>query len=90
MIAIDLGLGHTRYLREEQPDPRPNQYNRIVVTEEMILNQIRKAGQTTVEEIAVEFDLSYPHTNSLLKRMTDEGILTRQRQGYKRIYTEAL
>lgn len=89
MIAVELGPGHTRYLRDVRAEPVKNQFNNPITSDADIIDFIRSQPMqdATLREVARNFELSEPHVSNVLKRMFDSGLLFRQRKGHKMLYT---
>ena len=89
MIAVHVGLGHTRYIRDVKEHEQRNQYNNPIIAESDIIEFIQSTPTAValLRDVAQRFDLSEPYTNTVLKRMTEEGLICRTRQGGRMLYS---
>ncbi len=89
MIAIPLGNGHTRYIRDPKESQHRNQYDEPATTDADVYYAINSfpLKSATLRELATALKLSESHTNNLVKPMVKNGLLICAKHNRKLVYS---
>ncbi len=89
MIAIPLGNGHTRYIRDPKESQHRNQYDEPATTDADIYYAINgfPSKKATLRALSTALKLSESHTNNLIKPMVKKGLLISAKHNRKLVYS---